>query len=268
MQTPEAPLLSDLLPGIARALNDAHVPCPSRADAERNSHRCGEAWTASTVVAILGNPRYTGHQVWNRQRTDHDPLHAQTGYDHEDVPDDNRDTGQHHGHLRVQHWNPTQDWVISTRVAHPALVSQADFLAVQGLRAARSNADGATRTYLLASLLQCSLCGRRMDSHWVNNRPGYRCRHGHTSTRSAATEHPPYLYIREDELLADLHAWLPQAQRHDPCELAALLRLNAITISCDHTTRTLHPRQTTRCTPSATVLRSHAGPWGNCVSET
>jgi site-specific DNA recombinase len=57
----------------------------------------------------------------------------------------------------VQHWNPTQDWVISTRVAHPALVSQDDFLAVQGMRAARSNADGPTRTYLLAGLLQCSL---------------------------------------------------------------------------------------------------------------
>jgi Recombinase len=47
---------------------------------ERNPHRRGQAWTASTVTAILGNPRYTGRQVWNRQRTDHYPLHTQTGH--------------------------------------------------------------------------------------------------------------------------------------------------------------------------------------------
>ncbi len=29
-----------------------------------------------TVRAILANPRYTGRQVWNRQRTDHDLIDA------------------------------------------------------------------------------------------------------------------------------------------------------------------------------------------------
>jgi hypothetical protein len=28
----------------------------------------------TTVAAILANPRYTGRQVWNRQRTDHDQV--------------------------------------------------------------------------------------------------------------------------------------------------------------------------------------------------
>src|SRR5450755_2371762 len=55
---------------IARALNDAGVPCPSAADPGRNPHRTGTAWTLGTVTTILGNPRYTGRQVWNRQRTD------------------------------------------------------------------------------------------------------------------------------------------------------------------------------------------------------
>ena len=32
----------------------------------------GTAWTLGTVTSILGNPRYTGRQVWNRQRTDTD----------------------------------------------------------------------------------------------------------------------------------------------------------------------------------------------------
>ena len=42
---------------IARALNDAEVPCPSAADPGRNPHRSGKAWTLHTVRAILGNPR-------------------------------------------------------------------------------------------------------------------------------------------------------------------------------------------------------------------
>jgi site-specific DNA recombinase len=57
---------------IARALNEAGIPCPSAADPERNPHRSGAAWTLRTVATILANPRYTGRQVWNRQRTDRD----------------------------------------------------------------------------------------------------------------------------------------------------------------------------------------------------
>ena len=55
---------------IARALNEAGIPCPSAADPGRNPHRTGAAWTLGTVATILSNPRYTGRQVWNRQRTD------------------------------------------------------------------------------------------------------------------------------------------------------------------------------------------------------
>jgi hypothetical protein len=32
--------------------------------------RSGIAWNKSAVRAILVNPRYTGHQVWNKQRKD------------------------------------------------------------------------------------------------------------------------------------------------------------------------------------------------------
>jgi site-specific DNA recombinase len=53
-------------------LNDAGVPCPSAADPARNQHRTGAGWVLGTVTTILQNPRYTGRQVWNRQRTDKD----------------------------------------------------------------------------------------------------------------------------------------------------------------------------------------------------
>jgi hypothetical protein len=57
---------------IARALNEAGISCPSAADPGRNPHRSGLGWTLRTVATILSNPRYTGRQVWNRQRTDKD----------------------------------------------------------------------------------------------------------------------------------------------------------------------------------------------------
>jgi site-specific DNA recombinase len=135
--------------GIARELNDRGVPCPSHVDPERNSHRSGEGWTLRTVTAILANPRYTGRQVWNRQARDHD-THPTGGK----------------RRRPVQHWNPVQEWVISQKIVHPPLVTERDFVAVQAIRAARPTADGDVRIYLLAGLVRCGECGRRMDAHW------------------------------------------------------------------------------------------------------
>ena len=105
--------------GSPRALNDAAVPCPSAAGPQRNPHRAGTAWTLGSVAAILANPRYTGRQVWNRQRTDFDLTGpASTGL----------------GHRPVQRWNLPAGWVIS---AHPAIVGEAGYIAVQDVSAAR-----------------------------------------------------------------------------------------------------------------------------------
>ncbi|MEU7804011.1 zinc ribbon domain-containing protein [Micromonospora arborensis] len=35
---------------------------------------------------------------------------------------------------------------------------------------------------MFTGLLRCGTCGRKMEAHWVNQRPGYRC-HGHTSSQ-------------------------------------------------------------------------------------
>jgi len=156
---------------IARALNDAGIPCPSAADPMRNPHRTGAAWTLGTVSTILGNPRYTGRQVWNRQRTDKDLA-------------DPANTSL--GHKSVQRWNLPDGWVISARPAHPALVSEADYIAAQDVNAARGpSPEGhltgpGRRRYLLAGLLACGVCGRRLESAWSNGKPAYRCRHGYT----------------------------------------------------------------------------------------
>ncbi|MGW7541518.1 recombinase family protein [Streptomyces sp. NPDC054770] len=84
-------IFAQRLPGhsiarITRALDDAGIPCPSAADPTRNPHRSGRRWVLNTVQAILTNPRYTGRQVWNRQRTDHDLLApSNTTLGHRDV---------------------------------------------------------------------------------------------------------------------------------------------------------------------------------------
>ncbi|MDQ2876253.1 MAG: recombinase family protein, partial [Actinomycetota bacterium] len=98
---------------------------------EDEQFRSGTAWTLGTVTTILGNPRYTGRQVWNRQRTDSqlaDPANTSLG------------------HTSVQRWNLPDGWVISARPAHPALVSEADFAAAQGISAARGPAPRADPT--------------------------------------------------------------------------------------------------------------------------
>jgi site-specific DNA recombinase len=182
---------------ITRALNDAGVPCPSAADPARNRHRSGAAWTLRTVTTILSNPRYTGRQVWNRQRTDKDLA------DPADVS---------LGHKSVQRWNLPDGWVISKRPAHSALVSEADFIAAQDIIAARgpaSSDDPAAperRPYLLAGLLACGTCGRRMESAWSNGKPAYRCRHGHTSASPPDPGRARNAYAREDRLLPRLPA--------------------------------------------------------------
>jgi len=176
---------------ITRALNDAGVPCPSAADPGRNPHRTGAAWTLRTVAAILANPRYTGRQVWNRQRTDFDLA------DPADVS---------LGHRQVQRWNLPEGWVISRHPAHGALVSETDFIAAQDTAAPRGPAGPAVRRYLLAGLLACGRCGRRLESAWSNGRPAYRCRHGYTSATRPDSGRPKITYVREDQIVPHLAA--------------------------------------------------------------
>ena len=182
---------------IARALNEAGVPCPSAADPGRNPHRAGTGWALGTVTTILSNPRYTGRQVWNRQRTDKDLA------DPADVS---------LGHKSVQRWNLPDGWVISRRPAHEALVSEADYIAAQGVSAARGpspEGDLAAlekRRYLLAGLLICGTCERRMESAWSNGKAAYRCRHGHTTASAPSPQRPKNAYVREDLIVPHLPA--------------------------------------------------------------
>ena len=136
--------------------------------------------------------------MWNRQRTDSemaDPANTSLV------------------HKTVQRWNLPDGWVISARPAHEALVSEADYIAVQGTSAVRGpspEGDLAAgphgRRYLLGGLLTCGVCGRRMESAWSNGNPAYRCRHGHTSAAMPDPGRPKNAYVREDLIVPHLPA--------------------------------------------------------------
>ena len=110
------------------------------------------------------------------------------------------------GHKPVQRWNLPTGWVISARPAHPAMVSEADYIAAQDASAPRGPAGPATRRYLLAGLLVCGRCGRRLESAWSNGKPAYRCRHGYTSATGSSPDRPKNLHLREDQILPRLAA--------------------------------------------------------------
>jgi hypothetical protein len=70
----------------------------------------------------------------------------------------------------------------------------------------RGPAGQAARRYLLAGLLACGRCGRRLESAWSNGKPAYRCRHGYTSATSPDHGRPKNTYVREDQILPHLAA--------------------------------------------------------------
>ena len=211
---------------LVRELNDRGVPCPSSADPGRNGHRSGERWIVRTIAMILENPRYTGRQVWNRQSS---KGHGSGG----------RVSGRSSGLVR---WNPAEEWEVSEHLTHRPLVDDATYLAVQGMRTARTTKNGEIRHYVLAGLVTCGVCGRRMDGHWVHGRPGYRCRHGYSSATPRAVDAPRNVYVREDRLLDVLPGLLadrsgiqsdPGASGPTPDSVEALRR-QRLQIACTH----------------------------------
>jgi hypothetical protein len=101
---------------LAQHLTSEGIPSPSAYDPDRNKHRCGLAWSKSAVRTILRNPRYTGYQIWNKQRKQESLINV------EDVA---------LGHRTTLAWNPREEWIVSDQQVHPALVSREIFQEVQ-----------------------------------------------------------------------------------------------------------------------------------------
>jgi hypothetical protein len=72
----------------------------------------------------------------------------------------------------------------------------------------------------------------------VYRRPGYRCRHGHTSARRGDPDRPKNIYIREDAAItyAAVQLSVPLA---DPKQVAHQLRASDSLIICGPTGMTI-----------------------------
>ena len=190
---------------IAEGLTRDRVPSPSAHDPARNRHREGKAWSKSAVRAILTNPRYTGRQVWNRQRRD------EVLVDVDDVA---------LGHETKLRWNDKSDWIWSTEETHQALVSADDYVRMQEQMAAGRNrpairkARSTPRPYLLRGLLVCGICGRRMGGQHNHDQAYYRCRYPTEYALTNNVDHPRTVYLREADVVPELDAWL--ARIFDP----------------------------------------------------
>ena len=141
--------------------------------------------------------------------------------------------------------------MISRRLAHPPLVGEDDFVAVQAIHTAPVPEDGSCRSYALAGLVCCGICGRVMDSHWAYRHPAYRCRRGHSSARPRTANRPKILYVREDDLLArirhhrQLHRQHTDLRDAGPQVIAAYLAANNMVIVGDHDSWAIETQTTT-----------------------
>ncbi|WP_349305953.1 recombinase family protein [Pseudofrankia sp. DC12] len=197
---------------IAEGLTRDGIPCPSAHDPARNSHRDGLAWSKGAVRVILTNPRYTGRQVWNRQRKDEVLL------DVEDVS---------LGHTTRLRWNPAADWVWSDQTVHPEIITIEVFTQAQQILAGRGRGPGdqkmprTRRPYALRGALYCAVCDRKMQGHTVRDVAYYRCRYPQEYALANTVSHPANVYLREDTVLPALDGWLARALA--PPQLASTL---------------------------------------------
>ncbi len=197
---------------IAERLTAEGIPCPSAHDPGRNRHRCGLAWSKGAIRAILMNPRYTGRQVWNRQRKD-------------EVLIDITDVAL--GHMTKMRWNDAANWIYSDEIVHPPIIDDDTFGQAQQLLAAKSarhvvrRPRTSPRAYVLRGVLFCGICHRRMQGTWNNDQPYYRCTFPSEYARTNQIHHPRTVYLREIEVVPELETWLTSAL--DPARLPATI---------------------------------------------
>src|SRR5690349_12145965 len=186
---------------IAEGLTRDQIPSPSQHYRARNRHRTGQGWSKSAVRTILTNPRYTGRQVWNKQRKDEILL------DVDDVAA---------GYETRMRWNEASRWVWSDAIAHEPLITDEDFQAAQAIMAAAGRARHSSREahqrvirpYVLRGRLYCGYCGRRMQGQYSNREPYYRCRYPKEYALASHVRHPANVYLREADLLPAVDRWL------------------------------------------------------------
>ena len=183
---------------IAEGLTSEGILSPSANDPKRNRHRASSqgAWSKHAVRVILQNPRYTGHEVWNKQRRDEVLI------DVDDVA---------LGHESKMRWNDESEWVWSQDHTHEAIVTVEQFEAARAVfKSGQRAAVRKTKTrhpYMLSGLMRCGICGRKMQASWNNNKAYYRCKFPNEYA-IAEDKHPKTVYVQERAVTPGLDRWI------------------------------------------------------------
>jgi site-specific DNA recombinase len=188
---------------IANTFTAENVPSPSAHDPDRNRHRDPRGWAHTAIRVILINEKYLGRSVWGKQ------ARVEELFDVDDVAA---------GYVTRQRWTDASRWVYGPDGAHPALVEQSLWDAVQARIAVRSHqrqrASRSPRTtttpYLLRGLVYCGVCERKMVGTRAHGAHRYRCMSPKTRALPAyLADHPRSVYVREDAIVSAVDAWLP-----------------------------------------------------------
>jgi DNA invertase Pin-like site-specific DNA recombinase len=187
---------------LAAALNRDGVPCPSAHDAARTPHRARTAWRSGAIRAILRNPRYTGHEVWNKQRKEEQLI---------DVDEVTLGHRTRMAHNPEDKWVGSHEPIVSTRLLEDAQAARRERSRQHGGRPERDTATG-NRSYTLRGRIRCALCGRKMQPAVIHQRVYYRCEFSETEQAlNPGLEHPRTVYLREDAVSQGLDRWIARA---------------------------------------------------------
>lgn len=209
---------------IAIELNREGIPCPSAHHPDQNKHRSGDGWQASTVAAILQNPRYTGYAFFGRW-TKHEVL-----LDPEEFAA---------GHVVRFKRSPADRIVRSRRPAHPAIISVDTFTQATLLRKQRAGISNRARAkldrdrplrtgarYMFRGRIRCDICSRKMQGEMHRKSVLYRCRARSLAPGSPVQAiHPPTVNLREVDIVEPIDDWLSTLFHPDHLDntIAALL---------------------------------------------
>lgn len=100
------------------------------------------------------------------------------------------------GHTTKLRWNQSDKWIWSAQIVHPPIINKDAFDQVQVMVSGRATAPArhkphrSRRPYALRGCVWCGLCHRRMQGHWANNAPYYRCRFPAEYALANKVEHP------------------------------------------------------------------------------
>ncbi|MET8956315.1 recombinase family protein [Streptomyces sp. NPDC004533] len=195
--------------------------------------------------AILINPRYTGYEIWNKQRKEERLL---------DVDDVTL------GHTTRMTHNPAEEWIRSNEPAHEAIISPSRFDTVQALRRQRARNQGrqervgkqGARPYALRGRVRCSLCGRKMQPATIRNHVYYRCEFkDQEAALYPELTHPRTINLREDIICHALDPWIARA--FAPDRLSATIEALTLASAAASTAETTHPSRFKRTRRSRTA---------------